>query len=998
MTYTWLPRPMTSGEKALIRTDEQSSQLYLWIYKPESVYTALINQTFTSLDRVVQLTYDAGSGTLADVLPGMTLYIGTTPGSYDVGMVRIRKAPTSDTFYIGEESEVPFADNLYLTVVDDFGLWARNIRIAANVPYMDYDIAYSDQHVKCNPVPILGPRYVPKFLTDLDVSIDFDASNSYVIDSTITGYVWVAPGSSSSSGLTTATPTITYDTPGTYRVACTLTAANGKTTTGYVRVRVFNLTDDMPVTQFDLKSCTGSNIDGGWKFSVDMWAQADLPNVVDRAMIVLFARDFYGVQEVSIGQIPDRENIITSGWIEGESITRDPDGPSVGFQISTANAWLKKISGFPIGIENTTRVPTAWTGWQGLTVDKSLYHVFFWQSTVIPVIDVFLTDDTKISPEQYGPGDVTLWDQLTYLLKNPLLGSAGCDRYNRLFCEVDVQLTPPANRSSFPEILQLEAIDWRDQMRMTRTPTAITSQVNLSGVIINLPARPSAVFSLAPGHAYGNWGKPVKQDRLLLSSQAQANELAALKLAWDNHNFDFEPDLAGNNRMVDVFPSHQYVGITVPEDTTPRDFLFDGNAVIREINISWASGTDGTNFLQSSWRMENEVFPGNSSNGDVPESSTPNFPPLPAFDSVPDLPPLAILPIPGPQGDANNTKIAVLKVTGVGLFYTTTFDKDNSQVQWLSFNGGLSDPTLVNHFEISASGRCFCQVSNTNIYAADQVGGLWTSIFDTSMIGNPGSFPFPRDPAISGFGINRDADDEVLVIAGLTVTIGSNFVAYPFYGGTGGFTITNTTNVNIDASSFTGLGWTYVTFGDGTWTWAYQIDAFVPTVTVLESNGASVGLTTYFTAMNPGEVPVSTRSRYGTSAFLVVNGATGASLDESLDNGTNFNALSAAPTPYISTFVGWESFITNDDGSKIVVGVNASPGFKRSSDYGAVWGNGNLFHVVTAVWNISGDAYITAGANQIELTTDFGDSFVYKTGDLQTWVGGIFTVEFIRTL
>src|SRR5574341_945771 len=74
-----MARAMTSQELTYIRTDSQASLLFMAIHKPTTVYTALVNQTFSTLDEVSQITYAAGSGTLANVLPGMTMYVSATP-------------------------------------------------------------------------------------------------------------------------------------------------------------------------------------------------------------------------------------------------------------------------------------------------------------------------------------------------------------------------------------------------------------------------------------------------------------------------------------------------------------------------------------------------------------------------------------------------------------------------------------------------------------------------------------------------------------------------------------------------------------------------------------------------------------------------------------------------------------------------------------------------------------------------------------------------------
>jgi hypothetical protein len=138
-------------------------------------------------------------------------------------------------------SEIVWADNLYLTVVDEFGLWAKHPSlIGTTLEMMDYLTSYDTQHSDFAPVPVLGPDAV-LWLSGATVSITPSAASSWVPGSTIASYEWQAVGASATSGLTTATPTITYDAAGVYRLRCTVTAANGEDWEGFRKVFVFEL-------------------------------------------------------------------------------------------------------------------------------------------------------------------------------------------------------------------------------------------------------------------------------------------------------------------------------------------------------------------------------------------------------------------------------------------------------------------------------------------------------------------------------------------------------------------------------------------------------------------------------------------------------------------------------------------------------------------------------------------------------------------------------------
>ena len=167
-----MARAATSPELTLLRAPGHASRLYAAILQPATIYQARVNQTFTTTDGVLEITYDGGSGTLADVLPDMALLVGTSAGARDIGITRVRSIDATK-IYIGETSDIPWTDNLYLTVINDFGLWAKHVRISAGIPFMDGGIEYSDQHSRFDPTPIMGPHRVLK-LEGVTVETAFD--------------------------------------------------------------------------------------------------------------------------------------------------------------------------------------------------------------------------------------------------------------------------------------------------------------------------------------------------------------------------------------------------------------------------------------------------------------------------------------------------------------------------------------------------------------------------------------------------------------------------------------------------------------------------------------------------------------------------------------------------------------------------------------------------------------------------------------------------------
>src|SRR5690349_2998408 len=155
-----MARALTSDELTLLRADGPWSKLYLAVLVPNTIYTARLASLPSSNDKVHTISFNTGSGTLGNVVAGMMLYVGTSAGAHDLGTCRIRKAPIAGTFYIGLTSNIVWQSNCYLTVVDDFDLWAKHAVIDAGALKMDVDVAYSNQHASFNPVPVLGSHAV----------------------------------------------------------------------------------------------------------------------------------------------------------------------------------------------------------------------------------------------------------------------------------------------------------------------------------------------------------------------------------------------------------------------------------------------------------------------------------------------------------------------------------------------------------------------------------------------------------------------------------------------------------------------------------------------------------------------------------------------------------------------------------------------------------------------------------------------------------------------
>lgn len=711
-----MARAATAPELALFRSEGQWSQLFMAVLIPHTIYTARLASLPTSNDQVYEISHNTDSGTLSDVKAGMLLYVGTTAGAYDLGMCRIRTAPDASKFYIGETSEIDWLNNAncHLTIVDDFDIHPRHAKVDANGElFMDVNIDYSDQHTNFDPVPVLGSHAVV-WLTGATINVSFDASNSWVFDSTITGYSWSAPGASSTSGMTSATPTITYNAAGVYRIYCTVTAANGKTAVGVRYVFVYNDANP-PATVFQLANCEGSMDAGGWTFDITMQDEVSLSEIRERTLVILFAKDYYQGTEQSIGPITGRENIIAMGRIgPQEQIRRDPVAGQVHFSVYGPYYWLSKIKTSACQLEFSS-VPADWGQMKDMTVDRVLWHLLHWRSTATMVMDVYPTLDTCLDDKAVTLANF-LWGQLNEIAWTKLMARVLCDRYGRLFIEIDPQMIPAASRSSFPTVMTVTEDDWMDVIDFERATAWDTGQVSTSTRQVNSSGVGITLYSLSPGHMPRKYGDWEISDGVLTTSQAISNQKAGLLLGWKNNPYPEIPlKLASNNRMIDICP-HQFLDFAVDAADTPRGNAYSGNLIPRRVSLTYDADA---HWLSAVTHTEAETFEQPSCNGDVPGSRVDvSIPPLPGLPDLPIINP-PILPgtiEPTPGGPPR----VLTHDYSYGLLYSENFHLDDLDIRWRFVNAGI-DPLHIPHiFDVMVT-------PGGAVYApADIVGARWT--------------------------------------------------------------------------------------------------------------------------------------------------------------------------------------------------------------------------------------------------------------------------------
>lgn len=983
-----MPTVATANQLAAMRRKGQFSDLYVAVFKPNTIFSARLNAVPSTTDMIAEIDYTSGVGTYGDVKPDMTLWVGTSAGAYDLGMIRIRKAATATKLFIGEQSKIDWQASCYLTVVDDFDLKAKHIHISdAGVPLMDYDIAYSDQHTSFNPVPVLGPIVRVGKLEGASVALTLGPEQGYtswVFDSTISSYLWsCATATFDATGA--AKPTATFTTVGWHVIYCTVTAANGKTKQGVRYVYIWS--EASPPYKISDVSLDESQDAGGGNFSVTFPANADIANIPDRALCVLFSVNRYdsystGTQD-NVG-MDDAENIEYIGRIMGESITYDAMRSEVSFEVQGFQEWFKRIPGFPTGLELAVNTPAAWTDMPALTVDRAIWHLLEWRSTATRMMDVIVTNDTRYAVELSSLSN-SLWSQMEEIAFSSIFAFPCVDMYGRFFLQIEPQLTPEASRS-FVNVMTITSADYHGSADIQRVITPEISQVDFSGIVVDISGNPSSLFSLAPGHVPQDYGSLELGDKYLLADQAGANVIAGLILAWKNNPYKPITLNLLNNKMISCFPN-QFVSFTLSASDTIRGVGYSGRLIPIRRSLNYDKNTGAKSYTVD---FESEVLEGVAIDGDIPGSDTDSsIQPLPSF---PPLPPLPVF-FPGvPSSTPDGPPTVLLLDDTKGLLVSKNFNKPNAEVRWEFNNAGIPAAEVddIQTVFMTPSGSiwlvtipgAFSPTSGGGVYYSQGIGGIFKKVVGWDFLNS--EYPNTQYDIASGGGrffaglaCNPNKPEEIGLIAG-----GNNFGPFVsevnfWIGDRNGFTkkaACPNVNGNFGSMSFGGGKWillneqfTFFAFWDSR-LWRFSADGATKEYEVgIDSGGAAL---------------LQKIGRASTTERFYFWNIFGNKMYESPDNGTTITLIGDAK----QTGGDIGSYAISPTGQYMLGSWDS--GLKGlSSDYGATWAGlpslppGGAYCFAYAGGDGSASRWIAA-RGVVRYSPDFGTTWQNKEGNI----------------
>lgn len=376
------------------------NKFHLYIHQPEAVFKARVNMASVTYP-LTELTYNAVTlGAYTDIEPDMTLLLGTTEGDDDLGRVRIKSLADADTIFIPrtargvEDGTLEVTASAYITVLDDFRVWAKipYFDVENGIDYKDGTQEVLDHNVDIPPVANAGAGFAD-YIDSISsvITVDFDASLSIAVadGATITTYAWDVKDGTITVG-TSADAQITATFPAGFRwVTVTVTDSNGKFHTARCPVLAVDPDDDVTVESYQLTQRLEKS---GQTVSIDIYKDLARDTYLDGTLVM-----FWWDEPATPS---DRDHMKFIGWLDTENtrIGRVKTGirRSLSFQALDINGKLNKLPGFPQALyreeekdsEDNPALP--WGYMPSLDMHKSLIYLLFWHSTALELGDFIL--------------------------------------------------------------------------------------------------------------------------------------------------------------------------------------------------------------------------------------------------------------------------------------------------------------------------------------------------------------------------------------------------------------------------------------------------------------------------------------------------------------------------------------------------------------------------------------------------------------------------------
>ncbi len=380
-----------------LRTTKHATTLYLLVYKPTNIWYTQVNGA--QADGATAITVDAPTVVRAPQTNYQVLFgseAGGVGGS-DLGESRW-KSYGAPTLNVGAHN-APLPNNAWITVKEEIKPRGIHVALSAtDVVSEDDDIPYTNENDLYCPLARIGcPAVEFRDPTTGLATVNFWADPvAIAAGATIVGHSWDFKDGVPPISVADTTPPLppipvvfNSATPRYISYTCTDDQVPAKTHTRYIPVFTPNRTGTgSPYAQVEITSLDGDIGSSGWRASLRVLGGASTTEFPSGAYIVLFARDFYGNVEGSIGgQWTHRENIVFTGYIVQGTVEKNPATGAVEFDVEGIGVLASRLPGLAATF-NTNAAPTDWHQFKGLTYNLAADHLLKYHSTLAAIADV----------------------------------------------------------------------------------------------------------------------------------------------------------------------------------------------------------------------------------------------------------------------------------------------------------------------------------------------------------------------------------------------------------------------------------------------------------------------------------------------------------------------------------------------------------------------------------------------------------------------------------
>lgn len=439
--------------------------IYLYLHEPKVVFQAQVNEpAIATPQELTTIHYDNVTlGSYTALRSGMLLTVGSAPLKDDLGRQRVASAQaTSATqFYLPytpvgtHDGELAVTDNKYITVYDDYRVWAK-------IPVMGDTVGgWKDGYIGPTttpfgeggaslPPPVAngGPGYAATINSGTGrITCTFSAVDSFVWQlsgaGNVTIFQWDVADGTITSG-TVSSQQITATFPAGFRyVRLTVTATNGRTHTKTIPVFARDPNNDKTRKHQILShsiTAQGQQIDVRL---LEAWPAGFL----EGGLVMLW--------EDEPAAPTDRDHMIFIGWHHNQGYGRSSQRQGVTrearLSLLDVGGKMQKLPAFPQILARAQAAVLAWFQTDYNYWLYFLWYLLYWHSTALEVADLIRMPGGTLdvfkfvewAAEQnnlYGQVD----DAATRVSPDHRLG---CDRKGRLILSPDPNLVPYGDRA-----------------------------------------------------------------------------------------------------------------------------------------------------------------------------------------------------------------------------------------------------------------------------------------------------------------------------------------------------------------------------------------------------------------------------------------------------------------------------------------------------------------------------------------------------------------------